>query len=148
MSKPFQNAVILQKFWNELSEAVPYINSQYSKNGTLCLRVENPSPIFLQEKNTVFLGNKFSVYIKGFAVSFSAYLEISNKTLKGEVALYFDEPSNNPDFIDLLNNHTGWEHSRRKNVTNGCRLVYKKGTKFNTVDWFNFINEPLEVLLQ
>jgi hypothetical protein len=148
MSELFQNADTFRKFWNGLSEAVPHINNRYSEKGNLRIRADNPSQIFLREGNTVYQGNTFSIYIKGFAVSFWTGLDISNKTEEGKASLYFDKPSNNPDFIQLLKTQKNWEYSDSEKVNDGCRLVCKKGTELNAEDWFNFINEPLEVLLQ
>lgn len=147
MNEFFKDANILQKFWNGLSEAIPYINNCYDKNGTLHLLTDNPAQIFLREDNTVHLGNKLSVFIKGFAVSFWTGLDISNKSARGEVALYFDKPSNNPGFIDLLKKHKGWQYSGPKTVTDGFRLVCKKRIDLTAEDWLNFIVEPLNVLL-
>jgi len=148
MSEFFQNANTLQKFWKGLSEAIPHISNWHSENGTLCIRPDNPTQIFFREKNTVSLGNKFSTFIKGYAVSFWAGLDISNKTDKGEVSIYFDKASNNPAFIDSFNNHTVWSHSKHITVEEGCRFVYKNGTELSVNDWLNFINEPLLFLLE
>ena len=147
MSNLFQNADTLQKVWNSLTRAIPFINEEFSKNGTLYLRTEAPVPGFTREDNTVYLGARFSIFIQGFGVNFWVGVDISNKSTAGEAALYFDGPSNNPAFITALRANSKWQYSSPKTVSDGCRLVSTKGTVLSEKDWFDFINEPLRVLL-